>query len=168
MNQNPQPQVKTIKMIWQKKQQVQISNEKPLSSTNPPTNLQVQGLGAIKLKAMLLQIKLFGLSSMLLHHQSWLRFVRRQTRLQDFGRQATHTSQASLHKDEIQLALQIHQYYFHIYKPQKYTHLETHHILVLSSYAKKAASKGGLGAENTQGYQEGHTTQVILENRLHW
>ena len=65
-------------MIWQKKQQVQVSNGKPLSSTNPPTNLQTQGLGAIKLKALQLQIKLFGLSSVLLSKQSWLRFVQRQ------------------------------------------------------------------------------------------
>ena len=29
---------------------------------------------------------------------------------------------STVHTDEVQLALQIHQQYFHIYKPQKYTH----------------------------------------------
>ena len=65
-------------MIWQKKQQVQVSNGKPLSSIDPPTNFQTQGLSAIKLKALQLQIKIFGLSSVLLSKQSWLQFVRRQ------------------------------------------------------------------------------------------
>ena len=77
-SQKPQQQVKTHKMICQKRQQVQVSDGKPLSSTNPPTNLQTQGLSEINLKALQLQIKLFGLSSVLLSKQSWLRFVRRQ------------------------------------------------------------------------------------------
>ena len=29
---------------------------------------------------------------------------------------------AALHLDEVRLTIQIHQQYFHIYKPQKYTH----------------------------------------------
>ena len=78
MNQNPEPQMKTNKMIWQKKHQVQVSNGKPFSSIDPPTNLQTQDLSAIKLKALQLQIKLFRLSSVLLSKQSWLRFVQRQ------------------------------------------------------------------------------------------
>ena len=74
---NPQPQVNPIKTIWQQKQ-VQESKEKPLSSPTSPTSPSKQGANTIKLQELHLQIKLFGLSSVLLSKQSWLRFVRRQ------------------------------------------------------------------------------------------
>ena len=43
-----------------------------------------------------------------------------------------------------------------------------HRILVLSSNTKKEASQAKLGAKNTQGYQEGYTSQVLSKNGLHW
>ena len=74
---NPQPQVNPIKMIWQKKQ-VHESKEKSLSLPTSPTSPSNQGASTIKLQALQLQIKLFGLLSVLLSKKSWLRFVRRQ------------------------------------------------------------------------------------------
>ena len=39
---------------------------------------------------------------------------------------------AALHLDEVCLALQIHQQYFLIYKPQKYTHPDAHTAFLFS------------------------------------
>ena len=60
------------------KTRVQVYKAKPLSLPTSPTIPSNQGASTIKLQELHLQIKLFGLLSMLLSKQSWLRFVRRQ------------------------------------------------------------------------------------------
>ena len=55
---------------------------------------------------------------------------------------------ASLQKEEICLALQIHQQYFDIYKPQKYTHPDAHTAYLFSLANKEATNQSRLGFEN--------------------
>ena len=48
------------------------------------------------------------------------------------GDKANESVYATLRLDEIRLALQIHQQYFHNYKPQKYTHPDAHTAFLFS------------------------------------
>ena len=66
---------------------------------------------------------------------------------------ANDSVHALLHNNDIQLALQIHQQYFHIYKPQKYTHADVHTAFLFSlAMLRKQHIKANWGTKNTQGY----------------
>ena len=53
------------------------------------------------------------------------------------GDKANESVYATLRLDEIRLALQIHQQYFHNYKPQKYTHPDAHTAFLFSMVTVK-------------------------------
>ena len=64
------------------------------------------------------------------------------------GDKANKSVYAALRVDEVRLALQIHQQYFHIYKPQKYKHPKTHTTYLFSmTILKKQQMKAGWGVK---------------------
>ena len=75
----------------------------------------------------------------------------------------------SLKDDEIWLAFQIHQQYFHIHKPHKYTYLDAHiPCLLFFCYTKERTHQTGLGCEDIEGHKKSSAIKVISKGMIRW